>query len=154
MPSDGCFLTRLASILDVTLLDAFSVLIQFHDLDGGPAGARDLDSHVQGFFANRHMIPHLKPIVDGHVHPQAHADQGPSIEKCLTGFLDVDPGGQLIFASNIGAALSHDESADIMRVAGTQSYQAVASIQQGKPIVKQEHGVALQRGRGDDLHAR
>ena len=39
------------------------------------------------------MITHLKPIVDGHVHPQAHADQGPAIEKCLTGFFDVDPGG-------------------------------------------------------------
>ena len=50
LPPDGCFLTRLASILDVTLLDAFSVLIQFHDLDGGPAGARDLDSHVSRVF--------------------------------------------------------------------------------------------------------
>ena len=49
LPSDGCFLTRLASTLNESLLDAFSVLIQFHDLDGGPAGARDLDLHVQGF---------------------------------------------------------------------------------------------------------
>ena len=80
------------------------------------------------------MIPHLKPIVDGHVHPQAHADQALRLRNARQA-LDVDPGGRS-FASNIGVVLSHDESADIMRVAGTQSYQAVASIQQGKPIVK------------------
>ena len=56
-----------------------------------------------------------------------------------------NPGGVAPLGRHVASALAHDESGDIMRIAGADGRDFVTVIQQRKPIAKTAHEVGLQR---------
>ena len=151
-PHDARFLDRADGRFNLLLAYLHAVRIKLHAVRARPRRAEHGDGHAHQFTKRSCKVADLEFVFHGHLRQQAQADQHAAFKETPTGFLDVDLSGDGIAAHHVAAALTDDVAAHIVTVARTDRRDAVAVIQQRKPVAKRQHQIRLQRGGIDDLH--
>ena len=94
-----------------------------------PRGAKHTQVYPHLFLEIRGQVAHGELVFHPHPHQQAHADVRPQVSKTVTGLGDVDLRGIGVRAFHVGASLTEDETAHVMRVTGAHAGDAMPVIE-------------------------